>query len=120
MFLEGCSREQIRAANRELHDFVQATLSNLIKLEEQQLGSPSSLRIFARVDLSIMCNTSTGTYNYFVTGVQRGGPRVKLYAEVDHNLITVVANTFAEEFTRYLLGCADQESAQTLLAEKTS
>ncbi|KAG9310614.1 hypothetical protein JVU11DRAFT_9181 [Chiua virens] len=101
MFPEGGTIYDIRAADAELKDFVKLTLSKLIQMEEEKHGFQSSLRLWSRVDLSIIRDSKNKTYNYFVTGVERG-LRMRLYGKVHPVGVRMFADGFAEQFHRYL------------------
>lgn len=51
------------------HDFATKTFQALLKEEENTIKRASSLRIFCRLDISVM--ESAGQYHYFASGLDR-------------------------------------------------
>ena len=62
-------REKAAAANA-FKTFCTQTLNGLIDLEESRTGQPSDLRIFCRMDVSVIRHQS-GRFRYFVSEVER-------------------------------------------------
>ncbi|KAG1771566.1 hypothetical protein EV702DRAFT_1201881 [Suillus placidus] len=105
MIREGGTRAEIATADTEIQRFLVATLSVLVKGEEVMLGraniknslQPSSLRVSARVDLSVITDPESRELHYFVTGISRG-PGMMLYGSVDANTVRRYALEFAHPF----------------------
>jgi hypothetical protein len=78
MCREGGSRTSREAGEAQLYHFAEVTLKVLIQMEEEEVGlDDSSLRLFCRMDISIIDN-GRGGLDYFINEVERG-PLVVLY-----------------------------------------
>ncbi|KAG1853976.1 hypothetical protein F4604DRAFT_1932946 [Suillus subluteus] len=105
MTREGGTRAEIDMADTEIQHFLVATLSVFIKGEEKMLDGanienrlrPSSLRVSARVDISVITDPESQELHYFVTGISRG-PGMMLYGSVDAHTIWRYALEFAHPF----------------------
>ncbi|KAG2125011.1 hypothetical protein BD769DRAFT_1388641 [Suillus cothurnatus] len=94
MVREGGTRAEISQAQAEIQEFLVTTLAVFIRGEETMLGrqglenrlQPSSLRVSARVDLSVITDPESKKLHYFVTGISRG-PGMMLYGSVDTHTI---------------------------------
>ncbi|KAG1838461.1 hypothetical protein DFJ58DRAFT_733834 [Suillus subalutaceus] len=60
-----------RQADQELESFATTVLSQLIEVEEDLLGAPSSLRLMVRLDIGVM-HGPDGQLGYFINEVERG------------------------------------------------
>lgn len=108
MTREGGTRAEVEAANAEINRFLVATLAVYIKAEEMQMrrrGIPefvhSSLRVSARVDLSVIKDPETRQLHYFVTGISRG-PGMLLYGALSDIIIRRYALEFVHTFDRWI------------------
>ncbi|OAX34182.1 hypothetical protein K503DRAFT_803796 [Rhizopogon vinicolor AM-OR11-026] len=104
MSREGGTREQIQAANDEIHRFLKQTLEIFIVAEEKELNNRglkirSSLRVSARVDLSITKNPETQELDYFVSGISRG-PGMVLYGSSSARNIQRYGLEYANPFIK--------------------
>jgi hypothetical protein len=105
MVREGGTRAEISQAQAEIQEFLVTTLAVFIRGEETMLGrqglenrlQPSSLRVSARVDLSVITDPESKKLHYFVTGISRG-PGMMLYGSVDTHTIRRYALEFARPF----------------------
>ncbi|KAG1770819.1 hypothetical protein EV702DRAFT_1202293 [Suillus placidus] len=108
MTREGGTRVEVEAANTEINRFLAATLAVYIQAEEMQMrrrGTPefvqSSLRVSARVDLSVIKDPGTQQLHYFVTGISRG-PGMLLYGALSDIIIRRYALEFIHTFDRWI------------------
>ncbi|KAH7919854.1 hypothetical protein BV22DRAFT_1050777 [Leucogyrophana mollusca] len=92
---DGGSRREREQADNELHEFALTTLEELIIQEENQLQQKSTLRIFARMDISVIADPSTGDLCYFVNEVERS-PAVSVFSRIFPEF--QVPERFADEF----------------------
>jgi hypothetical protein len=105
MIREGGTRAEIAKAQAEIQRFLVATLAAFIGGEETALFRhgienrllPSSLRVSARIDLSVITDPESRELHYFVTGISRG-PGMMLYSLVNANNIRRYALEFARPF----------------------
>ncbi|KAG2057233.1 hypothetical protein BDR06DRAFT_951884 [Suillus hirtellus] len=67
----GGTLSEQRQANQELESFVTTALNQLIGVEEESLGAPSSLRLIVQLDLGVM-HGPDGQLGYFVNEVEQG------------------------------------------------
>jgi hypothetical protein len=108
MIREGGTQVEIEAANDEMRRFLVATLAVCIQGEEMQLqrngitkNPLSSLRVSARVDLSVIKDPETRKLHYFVTGLSRG-PGMLLYGALSAIRIRRYALEFINPFDRWI------------------
>ncbi|KAG1890720.1 uncharacterized protein F5891DRAFT_1197804 [Suillus fuscotomentosus] len=105
MIREGGTRAEVFKAHAEIQQFLVLTLEAFIAGEETRLFRygikdrlrQSSLRVSARLDLSVITNPESRKLQYFVTGISRG-PGMMLYGSVDANTIHRYALEFARPF----------------------
>lgn len=105
MIREGGTRAEVSKAHAEIQQFLVPTLQVFIAGEETRLFRygikdrlrQSSLRVSARVDLSVITDPESRKLQYFVTGISRG-PGMMLYGSVDANTIRRYALEFARPF----------------------
>ena len=105
MIREGGTRAEVSKAHAEMRQFLVPTLQAFIAGEETRLFRrgikdrlrQSSLRVSARVDLSVITDPESRKLQYFVTGISRG-PGMMLYGSVDANTIRRYALEFARPF----------------------
>ncbi|KAG2353215.1 hypothetical protein BDR07DRAFT_1383384 [Suillus spraguei] len=112
MIHEGGTQEEVYKAQMEIQHFVKATLGVFITGEERSLScgnpenrlQPSSLRVSARVDVSIITDPESQELHYFVTGISRG-PGMMLYGLVDDRVIRRYVLEFAGPFECWISPC---------------
>lgn len=115
---EGGTREQIQAADDEIHMFLKTTLNIFVLAEEESLRKQglhiwSSLRVSARMDLSVIKNPETQEMNYFVSGVCRGSG-ILLYGSLSANNIRRYGLDFSHAFLSWIRE-VDRRSADEVL-----
>jgi len=103
---KGGTREQVQAANDEIHAFLRSTLSIFVLAEEELLKKQglhvwSSLRVSARMDLSVIKNPETQKMNYFVSGISTG-PGMLLYGSLSTHNIQRFALDFSQPFLSWI------------------
>ncbi|KAG2362862.1 hypothetical protein BDR07DRAFT_1405696 [Suillus spraguei] len=109
MIREGGTREEIARAQQEIEYFLVTTLAVFITGEEVSLSrlglqetlQPSSLRVSARVDLSVITHPDSQQLHYFVTGISRG-PGMMLYGSVSPHTIRRFALEFVRPFESWI------------------
>ncbi|KAG2088842.1 uncharacterized protein F5147DRAFT_780850 [Suillus discolor] len=89
-----------RLADLELESFVTAALSQLVCIEEEFLGTSSSLRLMARVDVSVM-HGPNGQLGYFINEVERG-VGIGLFSTGNPRWTLRLADEFACMFSRWM------------------
>jgi hypothetical protein len=111
MSREGGTKESRAEGEAQLYSFAQVTLEALIQIEEEELGlEDSSLRLFCRMDISVIDNGRDGL-DYFVNEVERG-PLVALYGVGPCHPASRVGDELGELLPRWLdKRLSDQQSS---------
>jgi hypothetical protein len=105
---ELCLQVEADAADAEFLNFARQNLSLLIESEERRLTTPSSLRVFARLDIGIWRNPG-GSLNYFVNEVERG-PSTSLWSR-EHSWIPArIGPAFGKSLRAWLALYFSQQS----------
>jgi hypothetical protein len=95
-----CLPEESDHADTEFLSFAEQNLSQLIKIEEARLKTPSSLRVFARLDIGIWRDAS-GVLSYFVNEVERG-PSTFLWSRQDSWIPGRIGPVFGKSLRAWL------------------
>ncbi len=91
----------MRDGTLEFHQFATHTFQALLKEEEGSTRRTSSLRIFCRLDISVM--ESAGKYCYFVNGLERSSETELCLSCTPH--APTFAITMADALGGYVAGC---------------
>lgn len=88
------------AAKKEFEDFVTAVLERLSELESKQTGRPSSLKVFCRIDVSVILGQDNRA-SYFVNEVERTNT-ASLWSALHKKPNTTMVNDFHMALARWV------------------
>ncbi|KAG1853983.1 hypothetical protein F4604DRAFT_1932952 [Suillus subluteus] len=87
-------------ADQELESFATTVLSQLIEVEEDLLGAPSSLRLMVRLDIGVM-HGPDGQLGYFINEVERG-VGIGLFSAGNPRWTLRLADEFGCSFSKWM------------------
>ncbi|KAG2335749.1 hypothetical protein BDR05DRAFT_971466 [Suillus weaverae] len=96
----GGTLSERRQADEELESFATTVLSQLIEVEEDLLGAPSSLRLMVRLDIGVMHGLD-GRLGYFINEVERG-VGIGLFSAGNPRWTLRLADEFGCSFSKWM------------------
>ncbi|KAG1771569.1 hypothetical protein EV702DRAFT_1048922 [Suillus placidus] len=96
----GGTLSERRQADQELESFATTVLSQLIEVEEDLLGVPSSLRLMVRLDIGVM-HGPDGRLGYFINEVERG-VGIGLFSAGNPRWTLRLADEFGCSFSKWM------------------
>jgi hypothetical protein len=89
-----------QAAKEEFYEFIGKTHKALVISEAKEMGSPTSIAVFCRIDVSIILDEG-GKASYFVNEVERTST-TSLWSKCLNMPLNTLATTFTYEMHKWL------------------